>query len=569
MKPLIDRRLSDRPAVPWAALRVAYAAASNAGATFTARSRARNRLLWWLTAAASGALLFLAYLGQARTAPTNSDGATNLLQAQDMLHGNLLLHGWVMSDVSFYTTELPQYMLVELVRGINSDTVHVAAAMTYTLVVVLAALLARGRATGMEATVRMLIATGILLAPPLGLATNVLLSSPDHIGTQVPLLLTWLVLDRARPRWYVPVVVGVLLTLVQLADAVAIVEGALPLAFVCMVQVLRQRGALRERWYEISLAGAAVASYVAACLAGLLIRWAGGFIVSAPPRGVASSSDSFVHHVAHAVRGVLLLFGVNVRGWPLAGLGNGTAGQHAIVIISAVVHLVGVALVVVALVVAVRRSFTGDELVVSLLTVAIVGLSVTFALSTRSAKVPGVREISGILPAGAVLTGRLLAARVTAWRLVPLLSAVMAGYLLVLGAHASRPTAVSGNQRVAAWLVAHHLRYGLAQYWWSSVMSVDSRGQSLVRPVRPRADGKVNYYGWEWDAAWYQSRFDAQFVVYRIGDRSITVAQIRATFGRPAVTYRLPHYRVFVWHKNLLRELPPAPKRWRAAPWWW
>lgn len=535
----------------------------------TAWSRARYRLLWWLTAGASGVLLFLAYLGQARTVPTNSDGASNLLQAQDMLHGNLLLHGWVLSDVSFYTTELPQYMLVELARGINSDTVHVAAAMTYTLVVVLAALLARGRAAGMEAAVRMLIAAGILLAPPLGRATSVLLSSPDHIGTQVPLLLIWLVLDRARPRWYVPVVVGVLLTLVQLADAVAVVEGALPLGFVCMVQVLRQRGALRERWYEISLAGAAVASCVAASLAGLLIRWAGGFIVSAPPRAVTSSSGTFVNHLANAVRGVLVLLGVHAGGWSLGGLGNGTAGQHAIVIISAVVHLVGMALVAVALAAAVRRSFTGDELVVPLLTVAIVGLSITFALSIRAAKVSGVREISGILPAGAVLAGRLLAARVTAWRLVPLLSAVMAGYLLVLVSHADRPAAVSENQQVAAWLSAHDLRYGLAQYWQSTVMSVDSGGQCLVRPVRPRANGKLNYYGWEWDAAWYDPRLDARFVVYHVGDRSITIAQIRATFGRPAVTYRLPHYRVFVWHANLLRELPPATQRWRAAPWWW
>ena len=30
-----------------------------------------------------------------------------------MLHGNLLLHDWWVSDVSFYTTELPQYAAIE------------------------------------------------------------------------------------------------------------------------------------------------------------------------------------------------------------------------------------------------------------------------------------------------------------------------------------------------------------------------------------------------------------------------------------------------------------------------
>ena len=67
--------------------------------------------------------------------------------ASDMLHGHVMLHGWWLSDVSFYTTELPQYALLESFLGLHPDTAHVAAAMTYTLVVLLAALLARGKAS--------------------------------------------------------------------------------------------------------------------------------------------------------------------------------------------------------------------------------------------------------------------------------------------------------------------------------------------------------------------------------------------------------------------------------------
>ncbi len=121
--------------------------------TLTGRSSRRR----WLTALAwllIAAALFVCYLHISRTEPANSDGAANALQAWDMLHGNLLLHNWWLSDVSFYTTELPEYMLVELVRGLNADVVHVAAALTYTLLVLLAAILAKGRATGREAALR-------------------------------------------------------------------------------------------------------------------------------------------------------------------------------------------------------------------------------------------------------------------------------------------------------------------------------------------------------------------------------------------------------------------------------
>ena len=75
---------------------------------------------------AAAVVAFACYLRMSRTVAVNSDGATNALQAWDMLHGNLLLHGWWLSDVSFYTTELPEYMLVELVHGLNADVVHVA-----------------------------------------------------------------------------------------------------------------------------------------------------------------------------------------------------------------------------------------------------------------------------------------------------------------------------------------------------------------------------------------------------------------------------------------------------------
>jgi hypothetical protein len=99
-------------------------------------------------AAGVAAILFFCYWRQSQSVPVTSDGAGNVLQAWDMLHGNLLLRHWWVSDVSFYTTELPQYMLIEVLFGLGAQVVHVAAAMTYTLLVLLAALLAKGRAQG-------------------------------------------------------------------------------------------------------------------------------------------------------------------------------------------------------------------------------------------------------------------------------------------------------------------------------------------------------------------------------------------------------------------------------------
>ena len=108
----------------------------------------RNRVLTAAALALVAAGLFLCYLTVSGKVPVTSDGAGNALQAWSMLHGNWLLRGWWLSDVSFYTTELPEYMLVETVRGLSPAVVHTSAALTYTLLVIGAAWLAKGRAAG-------------------------------------------------------------------------------------------------------------------------------------------------------------------------------------------------------------------------------------------------------------------------------------------------------------------------------------------------------------------------------------------------------------------------------------
>ena len=210
--------------------------------------------MWLAGSVVAAVVLFIAYLRLSRTYAATSDGADQALQGWDMLHGNLLLRGWTMGDVTYYTTEVPEYALVELFRGLRADVVHIAGAATYTLLVLAAGLLARGRATGRAGLVRLAVASGIMLAPQFGNATHLLLSQPDHLGTQLPLLLVFLMLDRAPRRWYVPVAAGAVFTWVVVADRVALLTAAVPLAVVCgarvLLAVVRHRKSLASQWYR-------------------------------------------------------------------------------------------------------------------------------------------------------------------------------------------------------------------------------------------------------------------------------------------------------------------------------
>ena len=197
---------------------------------------ARARLLWAGALVAAAVALFWCYLLQSRTAAVNSDAAGMVLQGWDMMHGNVLLHGWFVADVSFSTFEIPIDGLVAVVHGLGPDAAHIAAAIVYTLLVLSAALLARGTARGAEGIVRAVLAGGILVAPGYIPGTHVLLLAPDHTGIGVPILLTLLFIDRARERWWAVAGTVLLLVWAQVDDPLATYAAAVPIALVCLVR---------------------------------------------------------------------------------------------------------------------------------------------------------------------------------------------------------------------------------------------------------------------------------------------------------------------------------------------
>ena len=418
--------------------------------------------VWVLGAVAA----FACYLRLSRTRAVNSDGAGQALQAWDMLHGNLLLRGWSLGDVSFYTTEVPQYMLVELLRGLSQDVVHVAAAMTYTLAVLLAALLAKGTSTGRQAVVRVLIAAGIMLAPQLASGVNILLSSPDHIGTSVPVMAAWLILDHARPRWYIPVIAGAFLGWAVVADALVILIGVLPLAGVSAIRVFQGAAAGRKplaaQRYDMALGAAALLGAAAAVLALHVIHASGGFYMPVPATHLAHGKI-LVRNLGIAAQGLLLLGGADFLGLRLTASTVFTMLHVAGVVLAAWEH-------------AWRRGAscgmaTGSR---SCSSRAWPSNLAADALSTRAGGVTQTREIAPVLPFSAALAGRLLGGQALAWRLklallAPFLLIVMPGYLLGLAGEISQPLAAAQNQQLTSWLAARHLHTGLSGYWESDV----------------------------------------------------------------------------------------------------
>lgn len=516
------------------------------------RSRPRFRRAAWASAAVLAVAALLAvYVRLSDTYPVTSNSANILLMASDMLHGNLLLHGWFMSDVSFYTTELPQYALLELFFGVHPATAHLAAAMTYTLAFLLAVLLAWGPRHG-HRLARTLIVGGIMLAPQLGAGVANLDLAVGHVGTSVPLLLIWLIVDRAgrtASSWRIPALVAIGLAWALIADPLVLLVGVAPVLVVAGIRV--GQGIVTERnvWVrrdELLLGGAALAAVALAWGTERLLAALGGYVVQALPFTVMPSRLWPQLHTTFWC--VLQLFGADPRG--RTGIWLGIASLHMVSLV-----LVGAALLAVA-----RRFLNGVRLVDQLLAVAIVLNVGVFAATSASGAGP--HELAVIVPFGAALAARMLADRwasraAATGRAAGML--VLAGYLAGLGGELAQPAVPPDNERIASWLAAHRLGYGLGVFSDSSSITVDSGGLVRVRPLEP-VTLPLQPRWWMADQAWYDARANrATFLVFHFGHGLGNWVPSRPLLtrylGNPRRVYYTGRYVVLVWDKNLLRDV--------------
>ena len=524
-----------------------------------------SRAWWW--AGASVFLLVLvvlsdAYLHVSKTYMENSDEANILLMAHDMLHGNLYLTGWNVSDVPFITTELPEIAVLIALFGLHLNTAHIAAAVTYTGVIAVAMLLAKGRAHGPQAITRMAIVLAIMLAPQPGIGVFVLVFSVGHIGTSAPVMLTWLVLDRfgltkrdgtvptLRQRWWIPPLIALLIAWALMADPLVLVVAIFPLLVVCLVRVLTGsvagarhggglaglRQALAARWLELSLALSAGIGYLLVWVGGHLLRHAGGYKQQAVPFQLDGGVGRWFMQARVVVHGLLEMFGayfvpgnaINykspgqlVTAPPLSGLGQALAISRVLCVLLALWGCCAIA----------RRFFRRDADFISQLLLAGIVLNLVAYIPTTLAdhSALNVREIAPVLPFAAVLAARMLGDRLLALgpmirvrlprisrplrlRLIVIPLVLLFGwYSFGLFQQADTPAAANPFTGLERFLEANNLSYGLGGYWEASVITVDTDGAVTIRAVSPSC---MQPYEWENKFDWYDpSKHVANFLL--------------------------------------------------------
>jgi hypothetical protein len=202
-----------------------------------------------------------------------------------------------------------------------------------------------------------------------------------------------------------------------------------------------------------------------------------------------------------------------------------------------------------------------------LLCVAIVVNITVYVISSIPAQA-NARELAAVLPCGAILAARaLVPGRIVGVRRAQVaIAAAAAAALVPLAAAATHPTATPDAARLATWLEAHRLTYGIAGYWDASAVTVQSGDRVKVRAVTIKQFGQSVQFAasnWETKPSWYDAKHhDATFVIADLShtypNDDLTVAEFERYLPRPVATYQVAGRVIMIYRTNLLRDVPPA-----------
>jgi len=503
--------------------------------------RGRAALAW----TAGGLALYALLLRIALTQNVSSDPANNVLQAWDMVHGHLLLHGWILGDVTFYTFELPLLGIIELFFGVHTITLHVALALVYLIITACAAAIAVTGSRGPARAARAAVVVAVLAAPIFQLTDSwIPISLPDHTGTSVFLLLPFLLIDRPdrddRPsaaRYTAPLLC-LILAAGQLSDVTVRFVAVPAIVVVCGYRLLVARKLVNRD--GVHLAAAVLSVPLSLAVRAAMLHF-GSYVMVSPQMKIAPVS-LWLHHARVTWLDLREVFGA------VAYYSHSHSGVGAAIVFGWACLLV-VAVGIVRVLWRWRTASRAEQLLV----IAIAGNLAVYTLSALvNADSP--HDIIAVVPMGAVLAARALIPERLTSRVAVLAGCGLAGVaaLVPMALSAARPVArPTSAATLSTWLSAHGLHYGLAGYWNASAVAVQSGNQVQIRTIQ-QTGREITTYAWESDAAWYDpSEHYANFVIV-IPNATPSLAIVDRVFGQPASTNLVSGDKILIYKKNLL-----------------
>jgi hypothetical protein len=504
-------------------------------------------------------LLFASYLFISRTIVYNSDNASIIFEAQSILNGNYILHGWYVPTDNFLTIEIPLYALGLLLGFSQTSLLHIIPALLYTLVVISGGYLTSMLLQGKQRLWGLLAFLGIVAFPPLDMVQGIdrgqgLLTGPIHIGT-ILFIIVGLIAYRYRlcsteKRHRRVASVGVLLMIVLnlVGDPFALVLFVLPLLLTESLQMYAKKQiTLRQNFMLLGILPATVLAFgirEILEIAGQHNVLLAGFLLTSLP--------GMVSNFITALKCLSIIFHANI-------FTKQSASFFDVALFINLFLLIALSYTIIRWSIHSLLHLTiPSTKVTSTLLCGSIGVFSAFVLSTLGG-MSGIRYLYPLLFFIGIVSFFIMYSFINKYVLkFTIILVLLANGTAFAVSFYQTPPVHAPEEPLITLLKEHHLTQGLGSYWVSSIVTVQTEEQIVMRQVIVRKN-RIHPYYFLADGKWFNdvNLQNANFLVYMEKDDSQAFYEAALqTFGKPKHQYKTGVYTVLTWNTPLITLLP-------------
>lgn len=484
-----------------------------------------------------GMVMYLYYLGHAIHTPANSDYASIILEAKQIYEGNVFLSGWHLSTVSFYTTEIPFYVLGIMIFGFTHRLLYIIPALIYIMTVASALwVVYDGK------RIRGALLTFCLIGLPVGVFAGMVLVGPIHMAAICFSLVCVKFLQFAERNKVFYLYFGILFCWTLIGDDLALWIIGLPAILSGLYRMYVQS----ERWkQEIIIPSIIILSVVASKIVLKLIALFGGFVVPGTGSPMFAELKDIARNVYSTIYGLLELFNANFFGKPIGSIQT----------IKLLVHFGGMILILCIFWRFLYQMIKKKEVDYTnqLMVASIVITIAAYLFSNMNMGMGTTRYLTPVVLFASILVGRRFNSfdwdQTTRWVYIACIGIYILSAISPFTLHRN----LDKIDDLQAYLKSQSLTNGYAPYWLSSAVTVQSDDKVRVRPViAPNV--KIERFRWLSEDKWYDS--SAKFLLFDSTNwGSINKSTAVATFGEPIKELQFQDIHILVWDKDISNYL--------------
>ncbi|MBE7042416.1 MAG: hypothetical protein E7399_02865 [Ruminococcaceae bacterium] len=168
--------------------------------------------------------------------PINADAACMILEAEDILAGNLFLKDWSLTGITFLTTDLPYYIIGTAIAGVSLNAYRIAVSLMFLVMLGCAVLLCLYGSK--RKWFSFAIFAGMGLFPTFYALSNTFVHTAVFSFFFLTVLLVLRTEENPSRRNFT--VLGILVALAVCGDGLALVLITLPLLALCLFRVVKK-----------------------------------------------------------------------------------------------------------------------------------------------------------------------------------------------------------------------------------------------------------------------------------------------------------------------------------------